>query len=133
PVRLRALYDDKLLFSPVPYLTKGFPYLRIDPEKLAAKGVDFETAATAQGFMQHGIRGHAQARFLRRRHAVRRAHGERAPGSRISNMGSFASLGWSALRPQSRQRFIPPRSWPIPRSSWKTMTRPCITSRRNSS
>jgi 5-formyltetrahydrofolate cyclo-ligase len=54
PVRLRALYDGKLLFSPVPYLTKGFPYLRIDPEKLAAKGVDFETAATAQGFLQHG-------------------------------------------------------------------------------
>jgi 5-formyltetrahydrofolate cyclo-ligase len=51
PVRLRALYDGKLLFSPVPYLSKGFPYLRIDPEKLAAKGVDFETAATAQGFM----------------------------------------------------------------------------------
>ena len=54
PVRLRALYDGKLLFSPVPYLTKGFPYLRIDPDKLAAKGVDFETAATAQGFMEHG-------------------------------------------------------------------------------
>ena len=54
PVRLRALYDGKLLFSPVPYLTRGFPYLRIDPERLAAKGVDFETAATAQGFMEHG-------------------------------------------------------------------------------
>ena len=54
PVRLRALYDGKLLFAPVPYLTKGFPYLRIDPEKLAAKGVDFETAATAQGFVAHG-------------------------------------------------------------------------------
>jgi 5-formyltetrahydrofolate cyclo-ligase len=54
PIRLRALYDGKLLFAPVPYLTKGFPYLRIDPEKLAAKGVDFETAATAQGFLQHG-------------------------------------------------------------------------------
>lgn len=54
PVRLRALYEGKLLFSPVPYLTKDFPYLRIDPEKLAAKGVDFETAATAQGFLQHG-------------------------------------------------------------------------------
>ncbi len=51
---LRALYDGKLLFSPVPYLTKGFPYLRIDPEKLAVKGVDFETAATAQGFLDHG-------------------------------------------------------------------------------
>jgi 5-formyltetrahydrofolate cyclo-ligase len=54
PVRLRALYDGKLLFAPVPYLSKGFPYLRIDPDKLAAKGVDFETAATAQGFMEHG-------------------------------------------------------------------------------
>ena len=54
PLRLRALYDGKLLFSPVPYLTKGFPYLRIDPAKLAAAGVDFETAATAQGFMQYG-------------------------------------------------------------------------------
>lgn len=54
PVRLRALYDGKLLFSPVPYLTKGFPYLRIDPDRLAARGVDFETAATAQGFMEHG-------------------------------------------------------------------------------
>jgi 5-formyltetrahydrofolate cyclo-ligase len=54
PVRLRALYDGKLLFSPVPHLTRGFPYLRIDPEKLAAKGVDFETAATSQGFMEHG-------------------------------------------------------------------------------
>ena len=53
-MRLRALYDGKLLFAPVPYLTKGFPYLRIDPDKLAAKGVDFETAATAQGFMEHG-------------------------------------------------------------------------------
>ncbi len=54
PVRLRALYDGKLLFSPVPYLTKGFPYLRIDPDKLAQKGIDFETAATAQGFLAHG-------------------------------------------------------------------------------
>ena len=54
PVRLRALSDGKLLFSPVPYLTKGFPYLRIDPEKLKAEGIDFEIATTSQGFMQHG-------------------------------------------------------------------------------
>src|ERR1700722_7690716 len=52
PIRLRALYDGKLLFSPVPYLSKGFPYLRIDPIRLAAKGVDFAPAATAQGFME---------------------------------------------------------------------------------
>jgi 5-formyltetrahydrofolate cyclo-ligase len=54
PVRLRALYDGKLLFAPVPYLTKGFPYLRIDPDKLATENIDFETAATAQGFLAHG-------------------------------------------------------------------------------
>jgi len=54
PVRLRALYDGKLLFAPVPYLSERFPYLRIDPEKLAADHVDFETAATAQGFMAYG-------------------------------------------------------------------------------
>jgi 5-formyltetrahydrofolate cyclo-ligase len=54
PVRLRALYEGKLLFSPVPYLAKGYPYLRIDPEKLAARNVDFETAATSQGFPQYG-------------------------------------------------------------------------------
>ena len=53
-VRLRALYDGKLLFAPVPYLDERFPYLRIDPEKLAAEHVDFETAATAQGFVAHG-------------------------------------------------------------------------------
>jgi len=54
PVRLRALHEGKLLFSPVPYLTRDFPYLRIDPERLVARGVDFETAATAQGFLAHG-------------------------------------------------------------------------------
>jgi 5-formyltetrahydrofolate cyclo-ligase len=32
PLRLRALYDGKLLFSPVPYLTKSLPYLKIDPD-----------------------------------------------------------------------------------------------------
>ncbi len=42
------------MFSPVPYLAKGYPYLRIDPEKLAARNVDFETAATSQGFLQYG-------------------------------------------------------------------------------
>jgi 5-formyltetrahydrofolate cyclo-ligase len=54
PVRLRALYDGKLLFAPVPYLSKDYPYIRVDPAKLRAKGIDFETAATAQGFVEHG-------------------------------------------------------------------------------
>jgi 5-formyltetrahydrofolate cyclo-ligase len=54
PVRLRALYEGKVLYAPVPYLTEGFPYLRIDPTKIAAKGVSFELAATSEGYMTHG-------------------------------------------------------------------------------
>ena len=54
PVRLRALYDGKLLFAPVPELTEGFPYVRLDPEALRAEGVSFELAATSQGYVAHG-------------------------------------------------------------------------------
>jgi 5-formyltetrahydrofolate cyclo-ligase len=32
PLRLRALYEGKMLYAPVPYLTREFPYLRIDPK-----------------------------------------------------------------------------------------------------
>jgi 5-formyltetrahydrofolate cyclo-ligase len=56
PVRLRALHDGKVLYAPVPYLTKDFPYLRIDPERLTKKGVSFELAATSEGYMMHGER-----------------------------------------------------------------------------
>lgn len=56
PIRLRALYEGKLLFAPVPYLTREFPYLRIDPVVLHKKGISFELAATAQGFLEHGER-----------------------------------------------------------------------------
>jgi 5-formyltetrahydrofolate cyclo-ligase len=56
PIRLRALYEGKTLYAPVPYLTKEFPYLRIDPMKIAEKGVSFELAATSEGYMMHGER-----------------------------------------------------------------------------
>jgi 5-formyltetrahydrofolate cyclo-ligase len=56
PVRLRALYAGKVLYAPVPYLTEGFPYLRLDPEKLSKKGVSFELAATSEGYMTYGER-----------------------------------------------------------------------------
>jgi 5-formyltetrahydrofolate cyclo-ligase len=56
PVRLRALHDGKVLYAPVPYLTEGFPYLRIDPERIRANGVSFELAATSEGYMTHGER-----------------------------------------------------------------------------
>ncbi|WP_018633734.1 5-formyltetrahydrofolate cyclo-ligase [Neomegalonema perideroedes] len=54
PVRLRALYDGKLLYTPVPELVKGFPFVLLDPAKLEAKGVHFELAATSQGAVEHG-------------------------------------------------------------------------------
>ncbi len=56
PIRIRALYEGKIVYTPVPYLTREFPYLRLDPAKLADLGVSFELAATAQGFMEHGDR-----------------------------------------------------------------------------
>lgn len=54
PVRLRALYDGKIVYAPVPELTKGFPFVRLDPAILQKDGIDFELAATSQGFLRHG-------------------------------------------------------------------------------
>jgi 5-formyltetrahydrofolate cyclo-ligase len=54
PIRLRALYEGKIVYAPVPYLTKSFPYLRVDPRKMTEKGISFEMAATSQGFVEHG-------------------------------------------------------------------------------
>ncbi len=54
PVRLRALYDGKIVYAPVPELLKPFPFVRLDPELLAKKGIQFELAATSQGFVEHG-------------------------------------------------------------------------------
>lgn len=54
PVRLRALHDGKILYAPVPELTKGFPFVRLDPAELVRKGIDFETVAPSQGFVAHG-------------------------------------------------------------------------------
>jgi len=54
PVRLRALYDGKIVYAPVPELTLGFPFVRLDPAVLSREGVSFELAATSQGFVHHG-------------------------------------------------------------------------------
>ena len=56
PIRIRALYAGKTVFTPVPYLTKDFPYLRLDPARLEKMDISFELAATPQGFMEHGER-----------------------------------------------------------------------------
>jgi 5-formyltetrahydrofolate cyclo-ligase len=54
PVRLRALHEGKVVYTPVPELTRGYPFVRLDPGVLRENGVEFETAATAQGFLAHG-------------------------------------------------------------------------------
>jgi 5-formyltetrahydrofolate cyclo-ligase len=54
PVRLRALHEGKIVYAPVPELTKGFPFVRLDPQVLKANGIEFETAATAQSFVDVG-------------------------------------------------------------------------------
>jgi 5-formyltetrahydrofolate cyclo-ligase len=53
-VRLRALHEGKVVYAPVPELTRAFPFVRLDPAELREKGVEFETAAVAQGFLAHG-------------------------------------------------------------------------------
>mgnify|MGYP001165771134 CR=1 FL=1 len=56
PIRIRALYEGCIVYTPVPCLTHDFPYLRLDPARLLEKGISFEMAATPQGFMAHGER-----------------------------------------------------------------------------
>ncbi len=54
PVRLRALYEGKVVYAPVPELVTGIPFVRLDPERLRRTGVQFELAAVSQGFLEHG-------------------------------------------------------------------------------
>ena len=54
PVRLRALYEGKTVYAPVPELTGGIPFVSLDPGRLRQRGVSFELAATSQGFQEHG-------------------------------------------------------------------------------
>jgi 5-formyltetrahydrofolate cyclo-ligase len=55
-LRLRALYEGKTLYCPVPELVQSAPYVRIDPVALKEKGITFELAASHQGYMHHGER-----------------------------------------------------------------------------
>lgn len=56
PVRLRALRDGKLLYTPVPELVKDFPFVLLDPEDLAKRGIPFEAVAIADGAIEHGLK-----------------------------------------------------------------------------
>jgi 5-formyltetrahydrofolate cyclo-ligase len=54
PVRLRALQDGKLLYTPVPELVKEFPFIELDPVDLQKRGIPFEVVAPSDGAMRYG-------------------------------------------------------------------------------
>lgn len=54
PVRLRALRDGKKLYTPVPELVKDFPFVELDPEDLARRGIGFEEVMYSEDFVRLG-------------------------------------------------------------------------------
>ncbi|MBU0642267.1 MAG: 5-formyltetrahydrofolate cyclo-ligase, partial [Alphaproteobacteria bacterium] len=55
PVRLRGLYDGKIILMPVPEFGTGdLPWVLLDPKELERQGVQFELAATSVGAVQVG-------------------------------------------------------------------------------
>lgn len=54
PVRRRALEDGKPLYAPVPELVKDFPFVLLDPEDLARRGIAFADAARSEVFVEVG-------------------------------------------------------------------------------
>jgi 5-formyltetrahydrofolate cyclo-ligase len=56
PVRRLALEAGKLLYTPIPNLTDDFPFVLLDPEDLARRGIAFADAARAEVFVEVGQR-----------------------------------------------------------------------------
>jgi 5-formyltetrahydrofolate cyclo-ligase len=54
PVRRKALEDGKVVYTPIPELTKGFPFVELDPEDLARRGISFADAARSEIFVEIG-------------------------------------------------------------------------------
>ncbi|MFW5940507.1 MAG: 5-formyltetrahydrofolate cyclo-ligase [Chloroflexota bacterium] len=54
PVRLRALQEGKLVYTPVPELVAEFPFVLLDPDDLKRRGIPFEEAAPSEGAIKHG-------------------------------------------------------------------------------
>ena len=79
PIRLRALYEGKIVYAPVPYLTKSFPYLRIDPKRMIEKWHFVRACSDVAGLRRtwrgDRIRGRGAARLLRRRLGCRQPPG----------------------------------------------------------
>ena len=54
PIRRRALEAGKLLYAPVPELVKPFPFVALDPEDLARRGIALADAARSEVFVEIG-------------------------------------------------------------------------------
>lgn len=54
PLRRKALEAGKLLYAPVPELVKPFPFVELDPEDLARRGIAFADAARSEVFVEIG-------------------------------------------------------------------------------
>ncbi len=55
-VRLFALQERKRVYTPVPELTKEFPFLLLDPDQLEKKRVDFKKVMFSEGALIYGQR-----------------------------------------------------------------------------
>lgn len=98
PVRLRALYEGKLLYMPVPeFITNDPPWLLLDPRKLAEQGVQFELAATSAGAMQVGEKCRFQD-LLPIDFVVCGCIAVTRTGGRVGKGGGFADLELGLLR-----------------------------------
>lgn len=56
PVRLRALQEGKLLYTPIPELKQEYPFVLLDPEDLLRRGINFEEVAPIDGAVKHGVK-----------------------------------------------------------------------------
>lgn len=56
PVRVRALQDGKRLYTPVPELKQEYPFLLLDPDDLARRGIPFEDAGPIRQAVEIGVK-----------------------------------------------------------------------------
>lgn len=54
PLRRKALEAGKILYAPVPELVRPYPFVELDPENLARRGIAFADAARSEIFVEIG-------------------------------------------------------------------------------
>ncbi len=53
-VRLNALEQGKMVYTPIPELVEDFPFLLLDPDKLLREGIPFTEVMYSEGALKHG-------------------------------------------------------------------------------